>query len=68
MLLKKTGSQSPEKRFWQMVRHLAEHDHLPDYTVEFDNERDQVIFRNRGTMKSKLAGVQFITGKPVAIR
>lgn len=53
-LLKKSGSQSPEKRFRQMVRHLAKHDHLPDYHVEFDDENDLVIFRNRGTLK--LAG------------
>jgi plasmid replication initiation protein len=49
-LLKKTGSQSPEKRFRQMIRHLVEHDHLPDYFVEFDSEGDTVVFRNRGTM------------------
>ena len=51
LLLKKTGSQSPEKRFRQMIRHVALHDHLPDYHVEFDDERDMVIFKNRGTMK-----------------
>ena len=51
LLLKKTGSQSPEKRFRQMIRHLAQHDHLPDYHVEFDDANDMVIFKNRGTMK-----------------
>lgn len=51
LLLKKSGSQSPEKRFRQMIRHLAQHDHLPDYHVEFDSERDMVVFTNRGTMK-----------------
>lgn len=51
ILLKKTGSQSPEKRFRQMIRHLVVHDHLPDYHVEFDSEGDVVVFRNRGTMK-----------------
>jgi len=34
-----------------MIRHVALHDHLPDYHVEFDDERDMVIFKNRGTMK-----------------
>lgn len=48
LLLKKTGSQSPEKRFRQMIRHLAEHDHLPDYHVTL--EEDMVVFTNRGTM------------------
>jgi len=49
-LLLKTGSQSPQKRFRQMIRQLVEHDHLPDYHVEFDDETDMVIFTNRGTM------------------
>ena len=54
LLLKKTGSQSPEKRFRQMVRHMAEHDHLPDYTVVFDPESDMVTFTNRGSMAASL--------------
>ena len=54
LLLKKTGSQSPEKRFRQMVRHLSEHDHLPDYSVSFDAENDTVTFRNRGSMSAAL--------------
>lgn len=49
-LLKKTGSQSPEKRFRQMMKNLAEHDHLPDYSVDFDAENNGVVFRNRRTM------------------
>lgn len=49
-LLKKTGSQSPLKRFRQMIRDLARYDHLPDYTVSFVLQEDLVIFRNRGTM------------------
>jgi plasmid replication initiation protein len=53
-LLKKTGSQSPEKRFRQMIRHLVEHDHLPDYSVSFEAETDRVRFRNRGTMLAAL--------------
>lgn len=49
-LLLKTGSQSPEKRFRQMIKLLAKHDHLPDYLVTFDDEADMIIFTNRGTM------------------
>lgn len=49
-LLLKTGSQSPEKRFRQMIRQLVEHDHLPDYHVTFEDEADMVVFTNRGTM------------------
>jgi plasmid replication initiation protein len=46
MLLKKCGSQSPEKRFRQMLRHIVKHDHLPDYRVTLD-EDDRVTFHNR---------------------
>ena len=49
-LLLKTGSQSPEKRFRQMVRQLVEHDHLPDYHVTFEETDDMIVFTNRGTM------------------
>lgn len=51
-LLKKAGSQSPEKRFRQMIRDLVRTDHLPDYHVDFDMINDMVSFRNRGTMKA----------------
>lgn len=54
LLLKKSGSQSPEKRFRQMIRHLAEYNHLPDYSVSFDGEADMLIFRNRGSMGASL--------------
>lgn len=53
-LLMKTGSQSPEKRFRQMIRQLVEHDHLPDYHVSFDDDDDMVVFTNRGTMAPAL--------------
>jgi plasmid replication initiation protein len=53
-LLKKSGSQSPEKRFRQMIRHLVNHGHLPDYSVSFDSDSDMVTFRNRGTMTAAL--------------
>jgi plasmid replication initiation protein len=50
VLLKKTGSQSPLKRFRQMIRDLVDYDHLPDYSVRFDSETDLVTFHNRGSM------------------
>ena len=50
LLLKKSGSQSPAKRFRQMVKDLAQYDHLPDYHVAYDEEMDQVLFTNRGSM------------------
>ena len=53
LLLKKSGSRSPLKRFREMLRHIARHNHLPDYEVTLDSERDIVIFCNRGTMHEK---------------
>jgi plasmid replication initiation protein len=52
ILLRKSGSQSPEKIFRQMIKTLAASDHLPDYRVEFDGSTDMVTFFNRGTMKA----------------
>jgi len=46
-LLKKSGSQSSLKLFRQMVKTIARHDHLPDYNLAFDEERDMVMFTNR---------------------
>lgn len=46
-LLKKSGAQSVITRFRQMVKHIAKHNHLPDYHVVFDEERDMVTFYNR---------------------
>lgn len=51
ILLRKSGSQSSEKLFRQMIKTLSVSDHLPDYRVEFDLEGDMVTFTNRGTMK-----------------
>ena len=45
-LLKKSGSQSPVKRFRQMVKSLAENNHLPDYFVSMTQD-DMVTFFRR---------------------
>jgi plasmid replication initiation protein len=49
-LLKKSGSKSSLKEFRRALRHLVEHDHLPDYNVRFDEDSDNVTFTNRGTL------------------
>src|SRR3984957_19875548 len=36
VLLKKCGSQSPVKHFRYMVKHIAAHDHLPDYRLVYN--------------------------------
>ena len=61
-LLLKSGSQSPEKRFRQMIKLLALHDHLPDYRVVYDDEVDMVVFHNRGTMDVEAADDDRIEG------
>jgi plasmid replication initiation protein len=50
LLMKKSGSQSPEKRFRQMIKDLVAYDHLPDYSVRFNPETDNITFINRGSM------------------
>jgi len=50
ILHKKSGSKSDLREFRRAVRHLAQHDHLPDYRVEFDDEGDSIRFINRNTM------------------
>ncbi len=44
-LWKKSGSQSPLKRFRQLVADLVETDHLPDYSMTM--QQDIVVFTNR---------------------
>ncbi|SFJ62266.1 replication initiator protein A [Aerobium aerolatum] len=49
-LHKKSGSKSSEKEFRRAVREIAKSNHLPDYALRFDSDRDSVTFTNRGTM------------------
>src|SRR3984957_8128709 len=44
VLLKKSGSQSKIEKFRHMLKHIARHDHLPDYRVVYNDETDQVTF------------------------
>ncbi len=46
VLQKKSGSNSPAKKFAFFVRHLTASNHLPDYTMTL--EEDQVVFWRRG--------------------
>jgi len=46
-LHKKSGAQSVLFRFRQMVKHIATFDHLPDYRLVFDEDKDMVVFFNR---------------------
>lgn len=52
-LRKKTGSQSAPKKFRELLRHIVQHDHLPDYSVSL--EGDNVVFLNRAAEEARLA-------------
>ena len=47
LLHKKTGSRGSIKEFRRKLKPLFEHDHLPDYTIEYDLSTDKVTFYNR---------------------
>jgi plasmid replication initiation protein len=47
VLLKKSGSQSSIEKFRHMLKHIAKHDHLPDYRVVYNDDTDNVTFYNR---------------------
>ncbi|SDF45011.1 replication initiator protein A [Limimaricola pyoseonensis] len=46
-LLMRTGARSELKRFRHTMKEMAQSDHLPDYHVDYDDETDMVVFRNR---------------------
>ncbi len=50
LLLKKTGSQTTKKDFKQKLIAIVASDHLPDYSIRYDAETDNVTFINRDTM------------------
>ena len=50
LLKNKCGSRSAMKEFRRAIRELVQGDYLPDYEVAFDEEKDQVIFNNRGSV------------------
>ena len=48
-LQKRTGSTSNLRLFRQAIRSLAKSNQLPDYSVQYNQEKDQVTFFNRFT-------------------
>lgn len=46
-LQKRTGSTSNLRLFRQAIRSLAKSNQLPDYSVQYNQEKDQVTFLNR---------------------
>lgn len=57
-LLKRTGARTELKRFRHTIREIATHNHLPDYQVFFDEHRDMVVFKGRGTVVAVPDGAQ----------
>jgi plasmid replication initiation protein len=51
VLYKKSGSNSPLKRFRLEVRNIAKADNLPDYRLRYDANADQVMFYTKDAKK-----------------
>ncbi len=51
VLHKKSGSNSPLKRFRLEVRNIAKADNLPDYRLRYDANADQVMFYTKDPKK-----------------
>lgn len=54
LLQEKCGSQSSLKEFRRSLRELIQADTLPDYRMQLDDEKDQVIFYTRDSKKLAL--------------
>lgn len=46
-LHKKSGSRSSLREFRRAIKNLLEHNHLPDFLMSFDGEKDQITFTPR---------------------
>lgn len=46
-LYDKSGSASPLKHFKYMLKGVVDGNHLPEYQVQYDDEKDQVTFYNK---------------------
>jgi len=68
ILHKKSGSKSPLKHFRYLVKEAVRNDHLPDYMVEFLQEKDQVLFVNRNTMPKDLPSPAPASGNSILSR
>lgn len=54
LLLKKSGSKSPLKRFRQLIGDLANNNHLPDYAVTLEGDLVTFLKRQGGGMVTRL--------------
>lgn len=49
LLHKKSGSQGNIRLFKQALKNIVIHNHLPDYTIDYDGDSNVVTFKNRDT-------------------
>ena len=49
LLHKKSGSQATVRRFKQALKNIVKHNHLPDYSIEYDSESNIIRFKNRNS-------------------
>lgn len=61
----KCGSMGPLKQLRYNLKKLLETNHLPDYSISFDGEKDIVWFENRGTMNRQKNPLQTCTLQPL---
>ena len=50
VLYRKSWSRGHIDKFRHVLKQLADNDHLPDYAMDYDPDRDQIVFLNRNTM------------------
>lgn len=60
LLHKKTGSQSPVKRFRYELKRIASSDIMPDYRLHLDSDKDQLIVFNKKGKKAAMAYLETI--------
>lgn len=62
LLHKKSGSTGNIRKFRLNIKSLAESNELPDYICTYDEEKDMVVFKNRGSKALLKQIVQDISG------
>lgn len=56
------------KQFRYLLKEIIESDHLPDYMLEFAEEKDQVMFINRESMPSRSESVSTASDASIIVR
>lgn len=62
LLQKKCGSTSTLREFRRLVLAVVkqdnEHQHFPDYSIDFEVEKDMICFKNRGSNQPKISVIE----------